>query len=99
MARTGIAWAAVVLTLSVAVLSALQSGSGGLAIAVSTLAGSAGDALQGAERALPLGYPFVIGMASAVNPCGFALLPTYLGLYLGTSAADRRLWPAQLGRA
>src|SRR6516225_2255702 len=87
------------LTLAFAVLSAAQSGSGGLAVAVSTLAGSAGDALQGAGRVLPLGYPFVIGMASAVNPCGFALLPTYLGLYLGTSAADRRSWPAQLTRA
>ena len=99
VARTGMGWAAVVVTLSVAVLSALQPGSGGLAVAVSTLASSAGDALQGAGAALPLGYAFVVGMASAVNPCGFALLPTYLGLYLGTSAADRRSWQAQLRRA
>jgi len=98
VARTGVAWAAVVLTLSVAVLGALRSGSGGLAVAVSTLAGGAGDALQGAGSALPLGYAFVVGMVSAVNPRGFALLPTYLGLYLGTSAADRRSWPAQLIR-
>jgi len=99
MARTGIAWAAVVLTFSVAVLGAVQSGSGGLAVAVSTLAGSAGGALQDAGRVFPLGYAFVIGMTSAVNPCGFALLPTYLGLYLGTSVADRRSWLAHLGRA
>jgi len=99
MARTGIAWAAVVLTFSVAVLGAVQSGSGGLAVAVSTLAGSAGGALQGAGRVFPLGYAFVIGMTSAVNPCGFALLPTYLGLYLGTSVAERRSWLAHLGRA
>jgi cytochrome c-type biogenesis protein len=99
MARTGIAWAAVVLTLIVAVLSAIESESGGLNVAVSTLAGSAGDALQSAGATLHLGYAFVVGMASAVNPCGFALLPTYLGLYLGTSAAERRSWPAQLARA
>src|SRR5262249_58837034 len=99
VARTGVAWAAVVLTLSVAVLGALRSGSGGLAVAVSTLAGGAGDALQGTGSALPLGYAFAVGMASTVNPCGFALLPTYLGLYLGASAADRRSWPAQLIRA
>jgi cytochrome c-type biogenesis protein len=97
--RTAIAWAAVVVTLSVAVLGAVQSGSGGLAVAVSTLAGSAGDALQGAGRVFPLGYAFVIGMTSAVNPCGFALLPTYLGLYLGTSAGDRRSLFAHLVRA
>jgi cytochrome c-type biogenesis protein len=99
MARTTIAWVAVVLTLSVAVMSALHTGSGGLAIAVSTLAGSAGDAVQRAGSALPLGYAFVIGMASAVNPCGFALLPTYLGLHLVTSAVERRTWSAQLRRA
>lgn len=32
---------------------------------------------------IPLGYAFVAGMIAAVNPCGFALLPAYLGLYLG----------------
>jgi cytochrome c biogenesis protein CcdA len=97
--RTGIGWAAAVATLSVAVLSALQPGSSGLAVAVSTLAGTAGDALQGVGAAIPLGYAFSIGMASAVNPCGFALLPTYLGMYLGTSLAAGQAWPAQLRRA
>ena len=33
---------------------------------------------------IPLGYAFGAGMVSAVNPCGFAMLPAYLGLYLGT---------------
>jgi len=32
---------------------------------------------------IPLGYAFVAGMIASVNPCGFALLPAYLGLYLG----------------
>jgi len=30
-----------------------------------------------------LGFAFAAGMVSAVNPCGFAMLPAYLGLYLG----------------
>ncbi len=34
---------------------------------------------------LPLGYAFGAGMVAAVNPCGFAMLPAYLGLYLGTN--------------
>ncbi|MCH9044512.1 MAG: cytochrome c biogenesis protein CcdA [SAR324 cluster bacterium] len=33
---------------------------------------------------LPVGYAFGAGMMSTVNPCGFALLPVYLSLYLGT---------------
>jgi len=32
---------------------------------------------------LPFGYSFGAGMVSAVNPCGFAMLPVYLTLYLG----------------
>ena len=38
-----------------------------------------------ASTAIPLGYAFGAGMVSAVNPCGFAMLPAYLGLYLGTN--------------
>jgi hypothetical protein len=30
----------------------------------------------------PLGYAFVAGMIASVNPCGFVLLPAYLGYYL-----------------
>ena len=33
---------------------------------------------------IPLGYAFGAGMVSIVNPCGFAMLPAYLGLYLGS---------------
>lgn len=32
---------------------------------------------------LPFGYAYGAGMVSAVNPCGFAMLPVYLTLYLG----------------
>lgn len=36
---------------------------------------------------LPVGYAFGAGMVSAVNPCGFAMLPAYLSLYLGAQEA------------
>lgn len=32
---------------------------------------------------LPLSYAFAAGMVSTVNPCGFAMLPAYLSLYVG----------------
>jgi len=31
----------------------------------------------------PLAIAFAAGLLAAVNPCGFALLPGFLGLYLG----------------
>jgi cytochrome c biogenesis protein CcdA len=39
---------------------------------------------------LPFGYAFVAGMIASVNPCGFALLPAYLGLYLGEDRGTGR---------
>jgi cytochrome c-type biogenesis protein len=32
----------------------------------------------------PLGFAFGAGIVAAVNPCGFAMLPAYLSLYLGS---------------
>jgi len=37
---------------------------------------------------LQVGYAFGAGMVSAVNPCGFAMLPVYLSLYIGTEEED-----------
>ena len=37
---------------------------------------------------LPVGYAFGAGMIAAVNPCGFAMLPAYLSLYLGAREDD-----------
>jgi cytochrome c-type biogenesis protein len=39
---------------------------------------------------LPFGYAFGAGMVSAVNPCGFAMLPVYLSLYVGAEDAAFR---------
>ena len=47
-------------------------------------------------------FALAAGMASAVNPCGFAMLPAYLGLYLGANSEQetgrpvRQLWRALL---
>ncbi|WP_136806596.1 cytochrome c biogenesis CcdA family protein [Desulfosediminicola flagellatus] len=37
---------------------------------------------------LPVGYAFGAGMVSAVNPCGFFMLPVYMTLYLGAEDSD-----------
>ncbi len=37
---------------------------------------------------LPVGFAFGAGMTSAANPCGVALLPSYLSLYLGGHEND-----------
>jgi cytochrome c-type biogenesis protein len=73
----------------------------GAALAGRSSAGqlSAGESLSAAAATflsrigtgLPLGYAFAAGMVSAVNPCGFALLPAYLGLYLGSERSPRDL--------
>jgi cytochrome c biogenesis protein CcdA len=46
----------------------------------------------------PLGYAFVAGMIASVNPCGFVLLPAYLGYYLGDDGGARG-GTGQMGRA
>jgi cytochrome c biogenesis protein CcdA len=46
----------------------------------------------------PLGYAFVAGMVASVNPCGFVLLPAYLGYYLGDDR-DPRGGRRRTGRA
>lgn len=46
------------------------------------------------------GFAFAAGMVSTVNPCGFVMLPAYLGLYVGSQsgeaevAVERRLLKA-----
>ena len=47
-----------------------------LSASTSGYAGNLGDLA-------PLGFAFGLGIAAAFNPCGFVLLPAYMGLYLG----------------
>src|SRR5262249_56140088 len=46
----------------------------------------------------PLGYAVVAGMVASVNPCGFVLLPAYLGYYLGDDRGTRSA-RGRIGRA
>ena len=50
---------------------------------------------------LHVGYAFGAGMVSAVNPCGFAMLPVYLSLYLGAEDEQfrQRSWVVRLAKA
>lgn len=91
--------------MAVAVIGALITnggeGIGGLNIFVETLSGRTGSRVEGAVSFLPLGFAFFAGAVSAFNPCGFAMLPAYLGLYLGTDEEGAAQPPMvnRLGRA
>ncbi|MPZ13334.1 MAG: cytochrome c biogenesis protein CcdA [Chloroflexi bacterium] len=50
---------------------------------VEGLAGASAGLVATFAGTLPLGYAFAAGMVAAFNPCGFALLPAYLALYVG----------------
>ncbi len=43
--------------------------------------------LTSVSALLPFGFAFGAGIVAAVNPCGFAMLPAYLSLYLGNQEA------------
>ncbi len=86
---------AAVLALALAAgVHASAAGSGPLIFVESVSARISGIFLSFGARA-PLGYAFVAGMVASVNPCGFVLLPAYLGDYL----ADDRGAPGGRGRA
>lgn len=81
--------------LAIAVGAAIATGSsaGGAVVMIERLSGASTTLLATIGTGLPLGYAFGAGMVAAVNPCGFALLPAYLGLYLG-AGQNARGWKA-----
>ncbi len=85
-------FAAILLALTAAVAAALLTGSGAGRVSgvVEAISATSATFLARMAAALPLGYAVGAGMVSAVNPCGFALLPTYLGIYLGTAETPER---------
>jgi cytochrome c biogenesis protein CcdA len=93
--------AAAVLALVVAAAAATQ-GVGALNEAVESASGGSGGALGRLASWLPFGFAFGAGMVSAVNPCGFAMLPAYLALYLrggGATEGGQASLPRRLARA
>ena len=93
--RTASAWAFATLAIAAAVVLARTGSGAGLFLGVDELLARPAGALDAVGGVLPLGYAFAAGMLAAVNPCGVALLPGYLGLYLGerqaTASRARRL--------
>lgn len=93
------------LAVAVAVIGAIlvgnSSGIDGVNSFVETLSGTSGSFLGGLGVLAPLGFAFAAGVAAAFNPCGFAMLPAYMGLYMGTGEGDgpRRHLFHDLGRA
>ena len=90
--------------IAIAILGALlirgDGGTDGVNLFVESLSGSSGSFLSGLGIVAPLGFAFGAGVAAAFNPCGFAMLPAYMGLYLGVEAnEDRASFFAQLGKA
>ena len=51
---------------------------------VESLSGNSSSFFGGLGIIAPLGFAFGAGVAAAFNPCGFAMLPAYMGLYMGT---------------
>jgi len=67
---------------------------------VERLSGDSSSWLGGLVGASAL-FALAAGMASAVNPCGFVMLPAYLGMYLGDAGdPEKAVRPIQqIGRA
>ena len=83
--RRALAAVAVTAALSVSMGAAIVTSDpvSGLNLFVERWSASSGGSLRDLSGLLPLGFAFAAGMVSAVNPCGFSLLPAYLGLFLG----------------
>ena len=65
---------------------------------VEGLSGTSGTGIS--NLGIKLGFAYAVGAASAVNPCGFAMLPAYLGMYVSGGNQDRDRRPVLLvGRA
>ena len=64
-----------------------DTGIDGVNLFMERLSGDSGSWLEGLVGASAL-FALAAGMASAVNPCGFAMLPAYLGMYLGDESGE-----------
>jgi cytochrome c-type biogenesis protein len=84
-ARIWIAAAVTAAVLVTAVATGLHSapGSWGPVILVETWSARISGVLLALGARAHLWYAFIAGFVAAVNPCGFVLLPAYLGYYLG----------------
>jgi cytochrome c-type biogenesis protein len=87
-----VAISAVALAMAIAAGLRMSAAAPGPLIFTETLSARISGLFLLAGTKAPLGYALVAGMVAAVNPCGFVLLPGYLGYYLGDAdcASGRR---------
>jgi cytochrome c biogenesis protein CcdA len=78
---------AALVTGAVAALAFASDGVAAPVVLVERLSSTLTDLVRRTGSGLGFGYAFAAGAVAAFNPCGFALLPAYLGLYVGE--ADR----------
>ncbi len=80
--------------LAVAFVGALllrsDTGIDGVNLFVESRSGTLGAFFSDLGIIAPLGFAFGAGVAAAFNPCGFAMLPAYMGLYLGIGSDEER---------
>ncbi len=76
--------------LGFATIGAIVTGSeiGAVVGGVEGVSADSGNFLNRVGDLFPLGFAFSAGLVSSVNPCGFAMLPAYLGLYLGENDGE-----------
>lgn len=86
----GIFVALVAFASGAAVLGGLLTGvqSGAVSVGVETLSSSSSALLDRLATLLPLGFAFGAGMVSAANPCGFAMLPAFLALFVADTSEE-----------
>ena len=98
--RWAVLWPVVALVgaLAFAVGGAIITGTeiGAVTGGVESASANSSNFLSRVADLFPLGFAFSAGMVSSVNPCGFAMLPAYLGLYLGDADRDAPA-PAPVG--
>ena len=90
--RSAVPVAAPLLAFAVAIVGSIITGTNPSSVTeeVTGASSSAGGYLEDVSTWFPLGFAFSAGMISAVNPCGFTMLPAYFGLYLGTGSPQAR---------
>ena len=95
--------AAAAVALGIAVIGALavrgDSDIDAINFFVESLSGGAARQVGGLGSLAGFGFAFGAGLAAAFNPCGFAMLPAYMGLYLGVGNEEETSFVGQLFKA
>ena len=92
--------AAIALILAVAGALAVGENTPPVVAGILSISSRSSGVLTNISDFLPGGFAFGAGLVSSVNPCGFALLPAYLALYITSSSgpSESRILN-RLGRA